>query len=1057
MRIKSLSIRNIASIESADIDFENGLNDAFTNEPSNIFLISGDTGAGKSVILDAISMALYKNTPRINDSANKTNNSYTNSEGEEIKINSIEQYTRLGISPNDECYSEVVFEGNDNVEYRAKLSLGLKLGNTDKKTGKRHIKHRDTIWSVKVGNKDWVNVEAKTGQPIRDAIGLSFEQFGRMAMLAQGQFAAFLTGDKKERESILEQLTNTSHFSDYGNAIKSLFDKARTANSNAQHTYDAEQGHVLPENEVTELKEKQEVYSKEIETLKGKENEYSDAISHLTQLDNAQKSKSQAEKKVIDLQTHFDELSADLLSKYDDNKKRAEDLTTKESWFTERADRKPLYDKAETVIADLGYLKEKEESKANTINQISTEQGKTAALKETFDKCKEKADAAKANVDKAQAEIDKLTAKRQSLNPAEINTEISNKNKLKEKFGKLSTSLTELENKKEVVQGIEREIAESENNLQSLMAAKEEATTIYNSAKSEKDKAQRRLITMESSVKDMLINLRKKLNDEHTEVCPLCGQEIKELRLDKDFENLITPLQKEEAQAENVLKEATAKYEKANKDFDTANGLLAGRKKDLNKNVKEQEKLDETLNKTAQALGLDTTLPLNIQVEKSILQIDTKLAELEKLQKQAIEIQTEIDNLQKSKKSADAVYSTADKALKEADKNVSNNENAIKHLQSNLKTLEEEIATLLSKLNAVLTTTYPDWQNNIGETKSKLTEESGEYKSKKQDYDSALQALKDCTSATEEIENIRHDIIAIHPNWEKEVTAAPFGCVDINSEWRNLHVDCTRVEENIKNADSIIMESSNALSAFYSKEDKADAMLSPIPEQMEQLVSTKNTLNNEINAKLTEQGGITTKLNDNENNIRKFTEAKKQLERTTLLFQKWDKLNSIFGGTRFRTLVQTYILRPLLNNANTYLEQITDRYMLTCSEDNEQLSILVHDRYNKDQVRSVTVLSGGERFMISLALSLALSSLNRPDMNVNILFIDEGFGTLDEKNLDSVMSTLEKLQEIAGQTNRRVGIISHREELIERIPTQIVVKKKGEGRSTVVISNNVGI
>ena len=161
------------------------------------------------------------------------------------------------------------------------------------------------------------------------------------------------------------------------------------------------------------------------------------------------------------------------------------------------------------------------------------------------------------------------------------------------------------------------------------------------------------------------------------------------------------------------------------------------------------------------------------------------------------------------------------------------------------------------------------------------------------------------------------------------------------------------------------------------------------------------------------------------------------------------RLNEIFGGSRFRTLVQTYILRPLLNNANIYLEKITDRYRLTCSEDNEQLSILVQDRYNKDQIRSATVLSGGERFMISLALSLALSSLNRPDLNVDILFIDEGFGTLDQKNLNSVMATLEKLREIAGESDRRVGIISHREELDERIPVQIHVRKKGEGRSVV--------
>lgn len=82
---------------------------------------------------------------------------------------------------------------------------------------------------------------------------------------------------------------------------------------------------------------------------------------------------------------------------------------------------------------------------------------------------------------------------------------------------------------------------------------------------------------------------------------------------------------------------------------------------------------------------------------------------------------------------------------------------------------------------------------------------------------------------------------------------------------------------------------------------------------------------------------------------------------------------------------------------------------------------------------------------------MALSSLNHPDMNVNILFIDEGFGTLDERNLDSVMSTLERLQEIAGESNRRVGIISHREELVEQIPVKIEVKRKGEGRSVVEV------
>lgn len=270
MEIKELHLRNIASIEDADIDFEKGLTDGVTGDPASVFLISGDTGAGKSVLLDGLAMALYKNTPRIAGVANSQKNEFTDAEGENIRVGSIEQYTRIGISDKDECYSEVVFIGNDGVEYRAKLTLGMMLGNTDKSTGKRPLKHRNPKWEVRVGGGDWTSDSvAKT---IENAVGLTFEQFGRMAMLAQGQFAAFLTGDKKEREAILEQLTNTESFTKYGTAIKRLRDKAKVERDGKQTEYDTESLHTLPEETVKSLNEEKKGLESEVKDLEGRIN-----------------------------------------------------------------------------------------------------------------------------------------------------------------------------------------------------------------------------------------------------------------------------------------------------------------------------------------------------------------------------------------------------------------------------------------------------------------------------------------------------------------------------------------------------------------------------------------------------------------------------------------------------------------------------------------------------------------------------------------------------------------------------------------------------------------
>lgn len=169
---------------------------------------------------------------------------------------------------------------------------------------------------------------------------------------------------------------------------------------------------------------------------------------------------------------------------------------------------------------------------------------------------------------------------------------------------------------------------------------------------------------------------------------------------------------------------------------------------------------------------------------------------------------------------------------------------------------------------------------------------------------------------------------------------------------------------------------------------------------------------------------------------------------------KWDTLCKYLGdreGKQFRKVAQSFILSHLLNIANGYLCRFSDRYTLTCQPGS--LVILVEDTHNPGVSQSANILSGGESFMVSLSLALALSRLNAADNGVDTLFIDEGFGTLSDECLTNVMDTLEALHQMGG---RRVGIISHVDELSHRIPVQVRVERVDATRSEVEVVDTCG-
>lgn len=152
-------------------------------------------------------------------------------------------------------------------------------------------------------------------------------------------------------------------------------------------------------------------------------------------------------------------------------------------------------------------------------------------------------------------------------------------------------------------------------------------------------------------------------------------------------------------------------------------------------------------------------------------------------------------------------------------------------------------------------------------------------------------------------------------------------------------------------------------------------------------------------------------------------------------------------GARFRRFAQGVTLDRLIALANTQLATLAPRYRLRRA-DSGSLGLLIIDRDMGDQLRSTRSLSGGERFLASLALALALSGLEGRRSFVDTLFIDEGFGALDAATLDTAIDALEALQ----SQGRRVGVISHVAAMIERIAIQVRVEKAGAGRSTVRVA-----
>lgn len=322
----------------------------------------------------------------------------------------------------------------------------------------------------------------------------------------------------------------------------------------------------------------------------------------------------------------------------------------------------------------------------------------------------------------------------------------------------------------------------------------------------------------------------------------------------------------------------------------------------------------------------------------------------------------------------------------------------------------------------------------------------------KSDYDQTKEALN---LAKQSVKNLQtrltkgnKELADVLKKIEKGM--AKLGLTSIDSLRSNLlsETDANRIKakaDKLKKQEIEFNQQSKLVEKEWTKIHKKP--ISEIPEEELTLnIKSLETNHLEIQRNI---GALEQQLKNNEDLKAESAQLLESIDTQRATYNRWMALYDLIGssdGKKFRVFAQGLTLQKLVQLANVHLKNLFGRYLII-KRPNEDLELDIIDTYQAENTRSMHTLSGGESFLVSLALALGLSDLAGKNANIKSLFIDEGFGTLDDQALDMALNTLENLQ-AKGKT---IGIISHVKELKERISTQVQVLKKGGGVSIVEV------
>ena len=356
-------------------------------------------------------------------------------------------------------------------------------------------------------------------------------------------------------------------------------------------------------------------------------------------------------------------------------------------------------------------------------------------------------------------------------------------------------------------------------------------------------------------------------------------------------------------------------------------------------------------------------------------------------------------------------------------------------LQTELKTKQLQRDKLFgTKLVEIERKAYERLLSQLAEAKDQAYENLSKARSVQA---AAEQRLKTAEQRSAEAEK---NLLSAKTEWTDALKKEKF---ESEEDWRRARLDSEAINALHKEITDYTAQSRSAADRFSEADKKLAEKESQklTDKSLEVLEAEKREASAEKEKLLEQKGELQKELKTDEEARIKRAGIEDELKKLKHQVAVWDRLNTLVGsssGDKYRRYVQSLVLLTLLKNANVELTKLHSRYRL--AKGGGDMEIKVIDSDLADQERPTDNLSGGETFIVSLALALGLAQMASNNVRIDSLFLDEGFGTLDDDSLEKALNALSSLN-AQGKT---VGLISHVDQIKERIPSKIVVKRSAQ-------------